>query len=199
MPCSPRKETQEREKKKERDRVEEGEEEPKRIEKKLTEYFLAFSLAPYERRVIELLRNSKDKRARKLAKKRVCAFSIRAGHAQPKLTRILPRKSSVPLAVPRRRSMSCSASSPSPVVLTKRHLLVSYSAGKDQNFGMGWSTRTRLESVRFGTDRFSRRTASTGSMREKTKSLHQRDSYCAFWGNGVERFYIPSTIYHGVE
>ncbi|KAG5947347.1 60S ribosomal protein L36 [Claviceps pazoutovae] len=27
-------------------------------------------LAPYERRVIELLRNSKDKRARKLAKKR---------------------------------------------------------------------------------------------------------------------------------
>lgn len=31
------------------------------------------SLAPYERRVIELLRNSRDKRARKLAKKRVCA------------------------------------------------------------------------------------------------------------------------------
>lgn len=30
------------------------------------------SLAPYEKRVIELLRNSKDKRARKLAKKRVC-------------------------------------------------------------------------------------------------------------------------------
>ena len=30
-------------------------------------------LAPYERRVIELLRNSKDKRARKLAKKRVSA------------------------------------------------------------------------------------------------------------------------------
>ena len=28
-------------------------------------------LAPYERRVIELLRNSKDKRARKLAKRRV--------------------------------------------------------------------------------------------------------------------------------
>jgi hypothetical protein len=28
-------------------------------------------LAPYEKRVIELLRNSKDKRARKLAKKRV--------------------------------------------------------------------------------------------------------------------------------
>jgi large subunit ribosomal protein L36e len=33
-------------------------------------------LAPYERRVIELLRNSKDKRARKLAKKRV-RFPIR--------------------------------------------------------------------------------------------------------------------------
>jgi len=32
-------------------------------------------LAPYERRVIELLRNSKDKRARKLAKKRVCCCS----------------------------------------------------------------------------------------------------------------------------
>jgi large subunit ribosomal protein L36e len=29
------------------------------------------SLAPYERRIIELLRNSKDKRARKLAKKKV--------------------------------------------------------------------------------------------------------------------------------
>lgn len=33
-------------------------------------------LAPYERRVIELLRNSKDKRARKLAKKRVCFPSV---------------------------------------------------------------------------------------------------------------------------
>lgn len=32
-------------------------------------------LAPYERRVIELLRNSKDKRARKLAKKRVRSTS----------------------------------------------------------------------------------------------------------------------------
>lgn len=29
------------------------------------------SLAPYEKRVIELLRNAKDKRARRLAKKRV--------------------------------------------------------------------------------------------------------------------------------
>jgi len=38
---------------------------------------LLASLAPYERRVIELLRNSKDKRARKLAKKRVCLNSLR--------------------------------------------------------------------------------------------------------------------------
>jgi len=30
-----------------------------------------YSLAPYEKRIIELLRNSKDKRARRLAKKRV--------------------------------------------------------------------------------------------------------------------------------
>lgn len=34
------------------------------------------SLAPYERRVIELLRNSKDKRARKLAKKRVRSYPM---------------------------------------------------------------------------------------------------------------------------
>ncbi|KAK2753600.1 60S ribosomal protein L36 [Arachnomyces sp. PD_36] len=31
-------------------------------------------LAPYERRVVELLRNAKDKRARKLAKKRLGTF-----------------------------------------------------------------------------------------------------------------------------
>lgn len=37
---------------------------------------LHFSLAPYERRVIELLRNGKDKRARKLAKKRVSYCSL---------------------------------------------------------------------------------------------------------------------------
>ena len=38
-------------------------------------------LAPYERRVIELLRNSKDKRARKLAKKRVRTTSpLSAAH-----------------------------------------------------------------------------------------------------------------------
>jgi hypothetical protein len=37
----------------------------------------AISLAPYERRIIELLRNSKDKRARKLAKKKVRMISLR--------------------------------------------------------------------------------------------------------------------------
>lgn len=31
-------------------------------------------LAPFEKRIIELLRNSKDKRARKLAKKRLGTF-----------------------------------------------------------------------------------------------------------------------------
>ena len=39
-------------------------------------FWLMNRLAPYERRVIELLRNSKDKRARKLAKKRVCGHLI---------------------------------------------------------------------------------------------------------------------------
>jgi hypothetical protein len=32
---------------------------------------IMFRTAPYEKRIIELLRNNKDKRARKLAKKRV--------------------------------------------------------------------------------------------------------------------------------
>lgn len=51
------------------------------------------SLAPYERRIIELLRNSKDKRARKLAKKkvgtldgflyRITANRLPAGHLRP--------------------------------------------------------------------------------------------------------------------
>ena len=42
-------------------------------------------LAPYERRVIELLRNSKDKRARKLAKKRVCRIDTsHDGDTEPK-------------------------------------------------------------------------------------------------------------------
>lgn len=39
--------------------------------------YLNTRLAPYERRVIELLRNSKDKRARKLAKKRVRTNCLR--------------------------------------------------------------------------------------------------------------------------
>ncbi|KAI6389502.1 60S ribosomal protein L36, variant 2 [Pyricularia oryzae] len=45
---------------------------------------LHFSLAPYERRVIELLRNGKDKRARKLAKKRLGTF----GRAKAKVEQL---------------------------------------------------------------------------------------------------------------
>jgi len=45
-------------------------------------------LAPYERRVIELLRNSKDKRARKLAKKRLGTFG-RAKKKVDELTRVI--------------------------------------------------------------------------------------------------------------
>jgi len=45
-------------------------------------------LAPYERRVIELLRNSKDKRARKLAKKRLSTFG-RAKRKVDELTRVI--------------------------------------------------------------------------------------------------------------
>ncbi|OTA92147.1 hypothetical protein M434DRAFT_12649 [Hypoxylon sp. CO27-5] len=47
-----------------------------------------FSLAPYERRVIELLRNSKDKRARKLAKKRLGTFG-RAKKKVDELQRVI--------------------------------------------------------------------------------------------------------------
>jgi hypothetical protein len=50
---------------------------------------LAFhSLAPYERRVIELLRNSKDKRARKLAKKRLGTFG-RGKRKVDEMTRVI--------------------------------------------------------------------------------------------------------------
>ncbi|KAK9355276.1 ribosomal protein L36e [Lipomyces doorenjongii] len=45
-------------------------------------------LAPYERRVIELIRNSKDKRARKLAKKRLGTFG-RAKRKVDDLTRVI--------------------------------------------------------------------------------------------------------------
>ena len=41
--------------------------------------FWGYRLAPYERRVTELLRNSKDKRARKLAKKRVSFLILSLG------------------------------------------------------------------------------------------------------------------------
>merc|ERR1711977_746217 len=45
-------------------------------------------LAPYERRVIELLRNSKDNRARKLAKKRLGTFG-RAKRKVDEMTKII--------------------------------------------------------------------------------------------------------------
>ncbi|KAF1815508.1 ribosomal protein L36e [Eremomyces bilateralis CBS 781.70] len=45
-------------------------------------------LAPYERRVIELLRNSKDKRARKLAKKRLGTYG-RAKRKVDEMTKII--------------------------------------------------------------------------------------------------------------
>ncbi|KAF3924619.1 hypothetical protein AA313_de0202288 [Arthrobotrys entomopaga] len=45
-------------------------------------------LAPYEKRVIELIRNSKDKRARKLAKKRLGTFG-RAKRKVDEMTRVI--------------------------------------------------------------------------------------------------------------
>jgi len=42
------------------------------LPKKGVHWILMHRTAPYEKRIIELLRNNKDKRARKLAKKRVC-------------------------------------------------------------------------------------------------------------------------------
>ncbi|KAF2876230.1 ribosomal protein L36e [Massariosphaeria phaeospora] len=45
-------------------------------------------LAPYEKRVIELLRNSKDKRARRLAKKRLGTFG-RAKRKVEEMTNII--------------------------------------------------------------------------------------------------------------
>ncbi|EPS43080.1 hypothetical protein H072_2940 [Dactylellina haptotyla CBS 200.50] len=45
-------------------------------------------LAPYEKRVIELIRNSKDKRARKLAKKRLGTFG-RAKRKVDELTNVI--------------------------------------------------------------------------------------------------------------
>lgn len=82
------------------------------------------SLAPYEKRVIELLRNSKDKRARKLAKKRVRTSSsttINGCSIRHLVLYANLLSSSEPLAVPRRRLMSSRASLPSLVVpATKR-------------------------------------------------------------------------------
>ena len=49
---------------------------------------LSLRHAPYERRVIELLRNSKDKRARKLAKKRLGTFG-RAKRKVDEMTKVI--------------------------------------------------------------------------------------------------------------
>ena len=59
--------------------------------------FGAHSLAPYEKRVIELIRNGKDKRARKLAKKRVhipspLISSNSASNTLPPARHFRPRK-----------------------------------------------------------------------------------------------------------
>jgi hypothetical protein len=82
-------------------------------------------LAPYERRIIELLRNSKDKRARKLAKKRVSTLRIFLNELSTD-----SRSSSVPSAVPRARLMSSRESSPSPVVLATKWLHLTGSYGR---------------------------------------------------------------------
>lgn len=81
------------------------------------------SLAPYEKRVIELIRNGKDKRARKLAKKRVCAYSLPLyfidwGSINTEAY------SSEPSAVPRPRSTTSTESSLSPgelLAINKHH------------------------------------------------------------------------------
>lgn len=106
------------------------------MRKLLTNIFLN-SLAPYERRVIELLRNSKDKRARKLAKKRVCFTPSISNPVDTSLT-VLP--SSELSAAPRRRSTSSSASSPSPAVPVTKWRRLAYGCEKGlpgSDFGMG--------------------------------------------------------------
>ncbi|KAH7072790.1 ribosomal protein L36e-domain-containing protein [Paraphoma chrysanthemicola] len=77
-------------------------------------------LAPYEKRVIELLRNSKDKRARRLAKKRVCFLLLQ--HAMWHYhEHSLTHNSSAPSAVRRGRLTRCPRSLPSRGVrVTKR-------------------------------------------------------------------------------
>ena len=69
--------------------------------------------APYEKRVMELLKNSKDKRARRLAKKRVC---LSVSHSVKLFALIgLLWCSSVLLVVPRRRLKSSATLLPNPV------------------------------------------------------------------------------------
>ncbi len=83
------------------------------------------SLAPYERRVIELLRNSKDKRARKLAKKRVRAHithGITVPHSNEYTADTCGLLSLGRSDVRRGRSMSCKVSLLSPGVLVIRSM-----------------------------------------------------------------------------
>lgn len=73
--------------------------------------------------MIELLRNSRDKRARKLAKKRVRLEFPPGTFLDTRGPSTDETSSSVPSVVPRRRSTSSSVSLPSPVVpATKRNL-----------------------------------------------------------------------------
>jgi large subunit ribosomal protein L36e len=58
------------------------------LRQRATNAFNLNRLAPYERRVIELLRNSKDKRARKLAKKRLGTFG-RAKRKVDEMTKVI--------------------------------------------------------------------------------------------------------------
>lgn len=94
---------------------------------------LSSSLAPYERRVIELLRNGKDKRARKLAKKRVSRRRYCLAKGRRLITDILFLLSLVHSAVPRPRSTSSRASSPRPVAQATKQLFVLSFSPKDIN------------------------------------------------------------------
>lgn len=104
------------------------------------------SLAPYERRVIELLRNSKDKRARKLAKKRVCRTQT---PQSPHDISTNSQRSSVPSVVPRPRLTSSSASSLRPAVLVTKSTRFDLIFGNLAPNGvrMAWSRFDRLKKI----------------------------------------------------
>lgn len=75
--------------------------------------------APYERRIMELLRNNKDKKAKKLTKKRVSLCSCRR-HLNYRLNAL--NSSWAPSTVPRESWTSSALSSPKADVHTKPHL-----------------------------------------------------------------------------